>query len=476
MSTVGSTEELQTTLAAVAATALATYRCTGSGALTRSAIEAVWREAACESGEHVVQGVAVASVEAAERCAEAQQTPEAYFIGEDLEEVVLRGGPEERDCQDGKRREDLRSAAAWVWNDGAAAYVEDDDAVAGDLRIDVDALETRQEVVIAGLTVRVARALRDEDEESAACTTDRPGDEDDPGHGGLRSQDAAEGQPHSSDERRAREKEGVAAASAALRESCQAQAAALADELGRACAEFQHERESWEQKRLEDQAEAERRCATLEARMEEATRKAAEAHERQEQEDVEAVIAAIREQEQAAADRRCAGCAAVKDRTNAILRAAADAHKKQLESVALEYATKLAKAEEAHRQEKRHTDRLTQEKDHGRAEAGGSVPQMDRGAAGYGDGAQGGEQAPPGRARQEGGPRRGAEASRGTPAGGTRRAQEAGGRASTQRRRGCGSGPKARQHSRRGGRCQGCRRNAPQGLRGRTAGAGGRAE
>ena len=138
--------------------------------------------------------------------------------------------------------------------------------------------------------------------------------------------------------------------------------AALADELGRACAEFQHERESWEQKRLEDQAEAERRCATLEARMEEATRKAAEAHERQEQEDVEVVIAAIREQEQAAADRRCAGCAAVKDRTNAILRAAADAHKKQLESVALEYATKLAKAEEAYRQEKRHTDRLTREK------------------------------------------------------------------------------------------------------------------
>ena len=255
MSTVGSREELQTTLAAVAATALATHRCTGSGPLTRSAIEAVWREAARASGEDVVQGVAVASVEAAERCAEAQQTPEAYFIGEDLEEVVLRGGPEERDCQDGKRREDLRSVAAGVRHDGAAAYVEDDDAEAGDLRIDVDALETHQQVVIAGLTVRVARALRDEDEESAACTTDRPGDEDDPGHRGLRSQDAAEGQPHS-DERRAKEKEGVAAASAALRESCQAQSAALAHELGRACADFQHERESFGKKARYDKGKA----------------------------------------------------------------------------------------------------------------------------------------------------------------------------------------------------------------------------
>ena len=50
MSTVGSTEELQTTLAAVAATALATHRCTGSEALTRAAIEAVWRQAAGASG------------------------------------------------------------------------------------------------------------------------------------------------------------------------------------------------------------------------------------------------------------------------------------------------------------------------------------------------------------------------------------------------------------------------------------------
>ena len=53
-------EELQTTLAAVAAMVLATHQCTGSEALTRAAIEAVWRQAACASGEHVVQGVAVA--------------------------------------------------------------------------------------------------------------------------------------------------------------------------------------------------------------------------------------------------------------------------------------------------------------------------------------------------------------------------------------------------------------------------------
>ena len=62
-------EELQTTLAAVAATALATQRCTGSEALTRAAIEAVWRQAAFASSDapppaaldHHVEDPAVAS-------------------------------------------------------------------------------------------------------------------------------------------------------------------------------------------------------------------------------------------------------------------------------------------------------------------------------------------------------------------------------------------------------------------------------
>ena len=41
-----SSEELQTTLAAVAATALATHRCTGSEALTRAAAQAFSQAAA----------------------------------------------------------------------------------------------------------------------------------------------------------------------------------------------------------------------------------------------------------------------------------------------------------------------------------------------------------------------------------------------------------------------------------------------